>query len=122
METLKINIEQLKKPSRQVTGIINIQIGDLFFPEKFWNDSILNLFEAWDSSYNELQYSDEINCEFTFFDGPYAFTLKGKGESLEVDFIADGISEFKTKINKGEFLAEYKIAKEKLSDFLKMLP
>lgn len=118
METLKINIEKLAKWHNQITGIINIQIGDLYFPEKFWNDSVLNLFEAWDPHYNELLYSDEANCEFIFFDGPYTFTLKGKGASLEFNFIANGLSEFKTQINKNEFLSEYSIAKEKISDFL----
>lgn len=74
VKTETLNIGQGK--SQLITGEICLAIGDVFFPELYWNDFVVIVLTWWLDAIKKLKKSaiEEV-CEFRFMDGP--FFVKG---------------------------------------------
>jgi len=83
---MKLNFDKksLEISSRKViTGIISIEVyNDVFFPEEFWNDSIVIVLSSWlQNASSFLEKASTVT--FAFFDGPFSFTISRK-EGLDI--------------------------------------
>ncbi|BBB90434.1 hypothetical protein [Methylomusa anaerophila] len=87
VRTETLNIGQGK--SRLITGEICLAIGDVFFPELYWNDFVVIVLTWWLDAINKLKKSaiGEV-CEFRFMDGPFfASGVKIDQKTIAMNFM-----------------------------------
>lgn len=66
--------------SNNITGVISIVLANnRFFPEQYWNDSVVIILNSWIQDMVSILSGKSNEAKFFFFDGPFYFTITGKG-------------------------------------------
>lgn len=69
-----------------ITGSINIQVGEIYFPNKGWNDFIVIVLTWWNTNFYTFIVGKNQIADFYFMDGNYKFRLKSNNNILNVQF------------------------------------
>lgn len=84
---ININLQSLHISGNQaITGDINVQIEDRYFPNKGWNDFTVIILEWWTNNFVEFIRHNTDFCDFNFMDGHYKFKFIKESNKLEVLF------------------------------------
>lgn len=90
INVMKINVDKTTlRLSRNnvITGIISIVVDtDKFFPEQYWNDSIIIVLDNWLRNMNGLLRGTYNEGVFVFFDGPFSFKIKKSEDIFSIIF------------------------------------
>lgn len=92
---MKINFDgkSLEISRRKViTGIISIEVGNAFFPERNWNDAIVSVLNSWIQNMIQILSSGYNEAQFIFFDGPFYFVIRKKTDQSVVELFRDSRS------------------------------
>lgn len=78
---------------RSVYGELFMEIGDLIFPNKGWEDIISSVLDMWIDNISSLLKSKlGVESEFCFMDGPYSFKVFNVNEEMiNIDFYEDDV-------------------------------
>jgi hypothetical protein len=85
MHCFSIELEKatLKKNARgKITGGISIRVGNLFFPERGWNDFVFIILQWWLEAANGILKRSEQVVSLRFMDGPYRAELTAVGANI----------------------------------------
>lgn len=80
--TINVNFSSfLFSEKGTITGEISLSKDNIFFPEKHWNDFIVEIFGWWLSDLRSMIENGEKEQDFAFKDGDFCFLLSEKNNT-----------------------------------------
>lgn len=78
MNKVKLHISEnsFEKYKEAITGVIYLEFGDFYFPEKKWNDFIIVMMNNWIASIKSINLKISKDAELMFFDGSLYIKIK----------------------------------------------
>lgn len=89
-----------------ITGSINIQVGETYFPNKGWNDFIVIVLTWWNTNFYTFIVGKNKITDFYFMDGNYKFRLKSNDNILNVQFYSNDEVISTVEVSIDDFLNE----------------
>lgn len=77
---LRIDENSFEKYKEAITGVIYMECGDFYFPEKNWNDFIIVMMNNWITSIKNINLKISKEAELMFFDGAFYIKIQMVGE------------------------------------------
>ncbi|OCG11732.1 hypothetical protein A9G24_09460 [Gilliamella sp. App6-5] len=77
------------KVSTQIFSEIYFQIGNIFFPEKKWDDFTVIILSWWLKEACKIKKNNIAKAHFSFMDGPFYFEVHFVSETCNIEFIED---------------------------------
>jgi hypothetical protein len=77
------------KVSTQIFSEIYFQIGNIFFPEKKWDDFTVIILSWWLKEACKIKKNNIAKAHFSFMDGSFYFEVHFVSETCNIEFIED---------------------------------
>ncbi len=109
---IHVDIDTLRKGESNITGVISLQVGDVYFPEQDWNDFpvivlgwwLTELLRLW---HGELKAAEGVQC--LFMDGDFYYTVSARGERWLIECVdgrPDGEVVAEAEVDRTEFMKQ----------------
>lgn len=107
-----VDVDTLRKGGHNITGIIALQVGDTYFPERDWNDFPVVILRWWLKEllrlwHGKLKTAESVEC--LFMDGDYCYRVSERGGQWAIECIegiSDGEVVAKAEVDRAAFMEQ----------------